>query len=119
MDFTKPSKSNGEMGHIALKPAPSVPAYSYGVSVGKAIRATLPQPEQYQGKVCSMRLRFKPDGTLLSTSAGGDPAYCQALKDAANHTELPRANADEMDRNGFIPVLDFREVPLHVTTVGY
>ncbi|MEW7313900.1 cell envelope integrity TolA C-terminal domain-containing protein [Buttiauxella gaviniae] len=119
MDFTKPPKSNGEVGHIPLKPAPSVPAYLFGVSVGKAIRAELPEAEQYQGKVCSMRLRFKPDGTLLNISAGGDPAYCQALKDATNRTALPKPVSGEMDRNGYIPVLDFKEVPLHVTTVGY
>lgn len=110
VDLTTSSSSKADRERSVLTPAPSVAIHEFGVSVGKAIYAAVPTPQQYSGKFCTIRLRFFPDGLLLSISTDGDKAYCQALQKAASTTRLPVPSVGSLGKSGTIPPLVFSEI---------
>lgn len=119
VDLTTAASSKADRERVVLPPAPSVAIYEFGVSVGKVIHASVSDIQQYAGKVCTLHLRFSPDGTVLSLTTGGDAAFCQALRDATLRAKLPKPAPGELDKNGFIPPIDFKEILPHVTVMDH
>lgn len=118
VDLTTAAASKADRERVVLPPAPSVAIYEFGVSVGKVIHAAVREPQQYASKICTLHLRFSPDGTILNLSTQGDAAFCQALQDATHQANIPKPAAGELDKNGFIPPIDFKEISPHVTVVN-
>ncbi|MCX8980079.1 hypothetical protein NLN92_18920 [Citrobacter portucalensis] len=106
-------------GKLFDEPAPVVAKITYGVAVGKAIRARLYAPEMYNGKSCTLRLKIDDKGVLQAVqSEGGDPAYCQALIAASKAAKFSVPPVGATGADHAIPTLDFKETTPRVTEVN-
>ncbi|WP_241602211.1 cell envelope integrity protein TolA, partial [Rosenbergiella nectarea] len=70
---------------------------SYLGQVQSAIQSKFYDADNYAGKQCSVHIKLAPDGLLISaTSAGGDPALCQAALTASRLAHIPKPPSQEV-----------------------
>ena len=62
-----------------------------------AIQSKFYDADNYVGKQCSVHIKLAPDGLLISaTSAGGDPALCQAALTASRMAHIPKPPSQDV-----------------------
>ncbi|CAI2403116.1 TPA: cell envelope integrity protein TolA [Serratia marcescens] len=102
-------------GHQAGTPLPGPQAeaqtampLSYPVRVHNAVSRELRLPEHARGQRCTMSIRLRPDGKLVSSKiVRGDAPLCAAASAAVQHAQFPpMANATEYALFNAV-VLDF------------
>ncbi|CAI1634824.1 cell envelope integrity inner membrane protein TolA [Serratia marcescens] len=102
-------------GHQAGTPLPGPQAeaqtampLSYPVRVHNAVSRELRLPEHARGQRCTISIRLRPDGKLVSSKiVRGDALLCAAASAAVQHAQFPpMANATEYALFNAV-VLDF------------
>ncbi|ENL8545437.1 cell envelope integrity protein TolA [Serratia marcescens] len=102
-------------GHQAGTPLPGPQAeaqtampLSYPVRVHNAVSRELRLPEHARGQRCTISIRLRPDGKLVSSKiVRGDAPLCAAASAAVQHAQFPpMANATEYALFNAV-VLDF------------
>lgn len=102
-------------GHQAGTPLPGPQAeaqtampLSYPVRVHNAVSRELRLPEHVRGQRCTISIRLRPDGKLVSSKiVRGDAPLCAAASAAVQHAQFPpMANATEYALFNAV-VLDF------------
>ena len=64
---------------------------NYAGMIKSAIESKFYMDPSFTGKVCTLRIKLGPDGTLKDIqSEGGDPALCQAALAAARQAKIPK-----------------------------
>lgn len=81
---------------------------SYPVRVHNAVSRELRLPEHARGQLCTISIRLRPDGKLVSSKiVRGDAPLCAAASAAVQHAQFPpMANATEYALFNAV-VLDF------------
>lgn len=100
--------------HTAPHPARASAGFNQQMTVNawaQAVRAEIESKmygaEQYQGKICTVRLSLLHDGMVMSArSEGGDPALCQAAIAAVKVSTFPPVPKELQGQKGIL--LDFK-----------
>lgn len=96
------------------KSIPAAVSREYGAVVGRQIYRQLPNPHQFAGQSCVLRIKLTSEGQLKSVRneyPAGSKGYCAALKAVAQKMTYPQPPAGALSAADDLMPLDFKEQP--------
>lgn len=96
------------------KAIPAAVSREYGAVVGRQIYRQLPNPHQFAGQSCVLRIKLTSEGQLKDVRTAypaGSKNYCSALKAVAQKMTYPQPPAGSLSATGDLMPLDFKEQP--------
>lgn len=78
-------------------PATEAEISAHAVQFKRAVEKQFHNPNEYSGKVCSLRIEMAPDGLLLGIhEVSGDADLCHTVLEAVKKADIPRPPTPEV-----------------------
>ncbi|MCX9044703.1 MULTISPECIES: cell envelope integrity TolA C-terminal domain-containing protein [Enterobacteriaceae] len=107
-------ESTDRTAPLYTKPSPVALSREYGAVVGRQIYRLLPNPHQFAGQSCVLRIKLTSEGLLKDVHTeypAGSKDYCAALKAVTQKTTYPQPPAGALTDAGDLMPLNFKELP--------